>query len=64
VGGDVEGSILSGSPESSSVAGAPSQGQGMSRGSVLSTPTRLSRYGTYFHHPEKRKQSLPAFPFG
>jgi len=30
---------------------------------VLS-PTRTSRYGTYFHHPERRKQTIPgAFPF-
>lgn len=34
------------------------------RGSVVSTPTRTSRYGTYFHHPEKRKQTIPGeFPF-
>lgn len=34
--------------------------------SVLSsspTPSRLSRYGTYFHHPERRRQPIPgAFP--
>jgi hypothetical protein len=25
--------------------------------------SRLSRYGTYFHHPERRRQSVPgAFP--
>lgn len=28
-----------------------------------STPSRLSRYGTYFHHPERRRQPIPgAFP--
>ncbi|KAJ7653289.1 hypothetical protein DFH06DRAFT_530882 [Mycena polygramma] len=28
-----------------------------------STPSRLSRYGTYFHHPERRRQVIPgAFP--
>ncbi|KAK7001849.1 hypothetical protein R3P38DRAFT_3283648 [Favolaschia claudopus] len=28
-----------------------------------STPSRLSRYGTYFHHPERRRQVVPgAFP--
>ncbi|KAJ7083663.1 hypothetical protein B0H15DRAFT_850317 [Mycena belliarum] len=27
------------------------------------TPSRLSRYGTYFHHPERRRQVIPgAFP--
>ncbi|KAJ7856674.1 hypothetical protein B0H14DRAFT_3085289 [Mycena olivaceomarginata] len=27
------------------------------------TPSRLSRYGTYFHHPERRRQVVPgAFP--
>lgn len=27
------------------------------------TPSRLSRYGTYFHHPERRRQPIPgAFP--
>ncbi|KAF7377767.1 hypothetical protein MSAN_00200000 [Mycena sanguinolenta] len=27
------------------------------------TPSRLSRYGTYFHHPERRRQAIPgAFP--
>ena len=33
-------------------------------GSGLSaSPTRLSRYGTYFHHPERRRQPIPgAFP--
>jgi hypothetical protein len=63
------GTMLSGSsPERSSVAGASMQGQGASqsqgRGPAVSTPTRTSRYGTYFHHPEKRKQTIPgAFPF-
>jgi hypothetical protein len=60
--------VLSGSPERSSVAGTSNQGQGtnvtQARGSGVSTPTRTSRYGTYFHHPEKRKQTIPgAFPF-
>ncbi|KAF8218298.1 hypothetical protein K438DRAFT_1796640 [Mycena galopus ATCC 62051] len=28
-----------------------------------STPSRMSRYGTYFHHPERRRQAIPgAFP--
>lgn len=35
-------------------------------GSAISsspTPSRLSRYGTYFHHPERRRQPIPgAFP--
>ena len=27
------------------------------------TPSRLSRYGTYFHHPERRRQTIPgSFP--
>ncbi|KAJ6551627.1 hypothetical protein B0H19DRAFT_1158348 [Mycena capillaripes] len=27
------------------------------------TPSRMSRYGTYFHHPERRRQTIPgAFP--
>lgn len=27
------------------------------------TPSRASRYGTYFHHPERRRQQIPgAFP--
>ncbi|KAJ7715712.1 hypothetical protein DFH07DRAFT_361132 [Mycena maculata] len=27
------------------------------------TPSRMSRYGTYFHHPERRRQAIPgAFP--
>lgn len=26
-------------------------------------PSRTSRYGTYFHHPERRRQTIPgAFP--
>lgn len=53
------GSLLAGTSEGSAVA---TQVQG--RGSVVSTPTRTSRYGTYFHHPEKRKQTIPGeFPF-
>lgn len=29
----------------------------------LLSPSRTSRYGTYFHHPERRKQPIPgAFP--
>ncbi|KAF7760233.1 hypothetical protein Agabi119p4_10909 [Agaricus bisporus var. burnettii] len=36
---------------------APTPGPG------ISSPSRTSRYGTYFHHPERRKQSIPgAFP--
>ncbi|KAJ7595897.1 hypothetical protein C8J56DRAFT_852889 [Mycena floridula] len=33
-------------------------------GSAMSaSPSRLSRYGTYFHHPERRRQPIPgAFP--
>ncbi|TFK68047.1 DUF221-domain-containing protein [Pluteus cervinus] len=39
------------SSDSSSVAGVPP------------TPSRTSRYGTYFHHPERRRQPIPgAFP--
>jgi hypothetical protein len=27
------------------------------------SPSRTSRYGTYFHHPERRRQPIPgAFP--
>jgi len=38
-----------------------SPGQGTS--SIMSSPLRLSRYGTYFHHPERRRQAIPgAFP--
>jgi len=30
---------------------------------VSTSPTRMSRYGTYFHHPERRRQVIPgAFP--
>jgi len=60
------GRLVSGSPERSSIAGASNQGMSPAqlRGSGVSTPTRTSRYGTYFHHPEKRKQTIPgAFPF-
>lgn len=62
------GPSLSGSPERILVAGMSNQSQGVNqaqgRGSTVSTPTRISRYGTYFHHPEKRKQTIPgAFPF-
>ncbi|KAG6866159.1 hypothetical protein C0991_008113 [Blastosporella zonata] len=31
--------------------------------SPTSSPSRTSRYGTYFHHPERRRQTVPgAFP--
>ncbi|KAG6844854.1 hypothetical protein H0H87_003097 [Tephrocybe sp. NHM501043] len=31
--------------------------------SPTSSPSRASRYGTYFHHPERRRQTVPgAFP--
>jgi len=31
--------------------------------SPSASPSRLSRYGTYFHHPERRRQAIPgAFP--
>jgi len=46
-----------------------SQTQGLGQPQRPSTPggSRVSRYGTYFHHPERRKQqqqSIPgAFPF-
>ncbi|KAJ7768530.1 hypothetical protein B0H16DRAFT_1716516 [Mycena metata] len=40
---------------SSSPTNSPTTGPG--------TPSRLSRYGTYFHHPERRRQVIPgAFP--
>ncbi|KAJ3839680.1 hypothetical protein F5878DRAFT_615586 [Lentinula raphanica] len=30
---------------------------------VAASPSRTSRYGTYFHHPERRRQTIPgAFP--
>ena len=62
------------SPADVSTGGVPpqtpsSQIQGSSQSQHLSTPggSRVSRYGTYFHHPERRKQqqqSIPgAFPF-
>lgn len=31
--------------------------------SLSVSPSRTSRYGTYFHHPERRRQTIPgAFP--
>ncbi|KAH7869805.1 uncharacterized protein C8R40DRAFT_1163358 [Lentinula edodes] len=30
---------------------------------IAASPSRTSRYGTYFHHPERRRQTIPgAFP--
>ncbi|KAJ8456119.1 hypothetical protein ONZ45_g18815 [Pleurotus djamor] len=38
--------------------GRPSGGS-----NLVASPTRSSRYGTYFHHPERRRQPIPgAFP--
>ncbi|KIK03282.1 hypothetical protein K443DRAFT_676952 [Laccaria amethystina LaAM-08-1] len=35
----------------------------LSSSPTASTPSRLSRYGTYFHHPERRRLQIPgAFP--
>jgi len=45
---------------------APEDGQGVAGGldETVSGPPK-TRYGTYFHHPERRWQSVPgAFPTG
>ena len=35
----------------------------LSSSPTASTPSRMSRYGTYFHHPERRRLQIPgAFP--
>lgn len=53
-GGGLEQSIAS---LASTDSTAPTPGAGMS------SPLRTSRYGTYFHHPERRRQHIPgAFP--
>lgn len=46
------------------VAGGSAAGGSAASGAGGGGPLgRLSRYGTYFHHPERRKQSVPgAFP--
>ncbi|KAF7318019.1 hypothetical protein HMN09_00309200 [Mycena chlorophos] len=38
-------------------------GQAVSSSPVTASPSRLSRYSTYFHHPERRRPTIPgAFP--
>lgn len=46
-----------------SITEASGAGDGEPLTSPPSSPSRSSRYGTYFHHPERRRQVIPgAFP--
>ncbi|KAG6885015.1 hypothetical protein C0993_006540 [Termitomyces sp. T159_Od127] len=46
-----------------SITEASGAGEGEPLTSPPSSPSRSSRYGTYFHHPERRRQVIPgAFP--
>ncbi|KAL1741606.1 hypothetical protein HDZ31DRAFT_45065 [Schizophyllum fasciatum] len=48
-----------------SASGAGAAGEGSTAGDSVAegTPSRTSRYGTYFHHPERRRLQIPgAFP--
>ncbi|KAJ7768747.1 hypothetical protein B0H14DRAFT_3116710 [Mycena olivaceomarginata] len=46
-----------------SLSDLPHPASGGGGGGSPTTPSRLSRYGTYFHHPERRRQVVPgAFP--
>lgn len=46
-----------------SVVGENDENGVSSTAPVSTSPTRMSRYGTYFHHPEKRRLTIPgAFP--
>ncbi|KAJ7471304.1 hypothetical protein B0H11DRAFT_2041193 [Mycena galericulata] len=52
---DLDGAAANGNGEDT-MLGAPLS-------SSPTTPSRMSRYGTYFHHPERRRQVIPgAFP--
>ncbi|KAL0958878.1 hypothetical protein HGRIS_014193 [Hohenbuehelia grisea] len=49
-------------PSSRDLSDSMTSGDGTLNTPTMS-PTRLSRYGTYFHHPERRRQPIPgAFP--
>ncbi|KIK63926.1 hypothetical protein GYMLUDRAFT_241156 [Collybiopsis luxurians FD-317 M1] len=51
-------------PTEASRSEAVSEDEDSASGPSLSaSPSRISRYGTYFHHPEKRRQTIPgSFP--
>jgi len=52
-----------GGASTNAIVGEREEDNGMTTPTIPMSPTRTSRYGTYFHHPERRKQSIPgAFP--
>ncbi|KAF7331657.1 hypothetical protein MKEN_00045400 [Mycena kentingensis (nom. inval.)] len=66
--GGLENSVASLADLDTSVAPATNGVEETMLGSAVSTsptrsPSRISRYSTYFHHPERRRQAIPgAFP--